>query len=199
MESFELEVLIAQIATFLIGAAALWFIALKPIRRILEERKRRIDGQYAAAAAARREAESVQEELRGRVDSLEEEERRRAKRAQSEAAKLKAEARAAARSEAQQILLQARLEARRERVEMKAGIRRDVARLAVAVAKKVTGKILSRADHGRLVTRVIGQLPAALSARGGVAPVGETRARPPRSGSVRRGRRSVGRRRRSKR
>lgn len=162
MEPLAWHVLLVQITTFVIGALLLWRIAYQPIRAILAERRERIAAEHARAEAARTAAEAAHRELRDRMIELEDDHRRQRNAAEGEARQLRDEVLAAARAEAQKLLAAAREQGRRERAERDAELRKDVARLAVAMARKVAGVSLSSKDRSRLVARVIKDLPKRL-------------------------------------
>jgi F-type H+-transporting ATPase subunit b len=165
VESFSWHVLLAQVATFLIGAAALWLIAFKPIKRVLGERRRRIEGEFRAASEAREQAEAGERALHRKLSGLEEDAREKSRQVEANLAKLREEMRRDARAQAREILDRARSQMRQERGQMQSQLRREIARLAVGMARKVTGKLLTREDHGKIIKRVIGELPRAMESR----------------------------------
>ena len=150
--------LLAQIISFSIVCAILWWLAYKPILAMLEARRQQI-------AAGLANAEKIKSELaRIEVERLEV-----LRRADTEGKQLIADARAAAaRVEAQetqkaiaaaeQIIVRAREATERERAQMVADARREVGRLVVQTAAAVTGKVLTGEDHRRLAEDAARQL-----------------------------------------
>jgi len=160
MEPITWTIFLVEWATFIVGAALLWLIAYRPIKRILTERRERILKAQSDADRARREAERLQKELEKRVVKLEGEEKKRMTKAEAEARKLREGILAEAREHAQEVMKQGREQMKRERAGEAEKLRQEIARTSVAMARKVTGAMLKAADRKRLVKKVLGQLPA---------------------------------------
>ena len=153
--------LIAQIVSFCILCFILQRYAYKPVLKMLDERRKRIaeglaDSDKIKAELARTEAERHQVLLE----------------AGAQAAKLIEEARAAAArveqqeiqkaiAAAQQIIVKAREAAAQERVRMFEELKREVGRLVLETASRVTGKILTDDDQRRLAEETARQLATA--------------------------------------
>lgn len=138
--------LIAQMVNFCVVAAALYFFAVKPVAKTLNERQQKIaDGlQYA-------------EEMKAQLAEAERERAEKAKKAAQDAQHILSEAReqskemieqktqeAAAQAEA--IIRKASEATELERQKMLSDVRQEVARLVVATSAKVLAKELSDAD-----------------------------------------------------
>ena len=163
METPAYHILLVQMLTFVIGAVLLYFIALKPIQRILKERKDRIAAAQEAAAAERRNAENLTRELQDRLAKLEAGAKKRHAMVEADAKKFKEELTTAARTAANEILKQGRVQLKAERAGMREEIRRDVAKLSVAMATKVTSTVLTAKDRKRLIGKVLKDLPSRLA------------------------------------
>jgi F-type H+-transporting ATPase subunit b len=163
METPAYHILLVQMLTFVIGAVLLYFIALNPIRRILKERKDKIAGAQEGAAVERRNAENLTRELQDRLAKLEAGAKKRNALVEADAKKLKEELTAAARAAANEILKQGRIQLKEERAGMRSEIRRDVAKLSVAMATKVTATVLTAKDRKRLIGKVLKDLPSRLA------------------------------------
>jgi len=147
--------LLAQIVNFLILLALLYFIAYKPLRRMMEERSNRIrEGLEQAELAARRLAEA-DEEARKKL----EEARREGQEILSQAAalgeKLKEEARQEARAQAEALIARARSEIELEREQAIQQLRQEFADLAILAAEKVLRETLDRERHRRMIEEVL--------------------------------------------
>ncbi len=138
--------LIAQMVNFSLVAAALYFLAVKPVAKTLDERQQKIaDGlQYA-------------EEMKTQLAEAERERAEKVKEAAQEAQRILSEAReqskemieqktqeAAAQAEA--IIRKASEATELERQKMLSDVRQEVARLVVATSAKVLARELSEAD-----------------------------------------------------
>jgi F-type H+-transporting ATPase subunit b len=150
--------LAAQMISFGIVCAVLQLFAYKPILRILEARRQQIASGLANAEKIRQELARIEVDRRSILasaealgDELIEEARVAAERVgQAEIAK--------ATTHAEEILLRARAAADRDRVRMLADLKRQVGHLVVQTTAAVTGKVLTPADHRRLVDETAGQL-----------------------------------------
>jgi F-type H+-transporting ATPase subunit b len=134
--------------------------AYKPILGVLEERKERIAEGLANAERIKAElakTEATRQEVLGKANA--------------QADKLIEEARAAAArveevetrqaiAAAEQIIAKAREAAVQEHTHMLAELRREVGRLVVETTAKVTGKVLTLEDQGRLAEETNRQLAA---------------------------------------
>lgn len=140
------QTLIAQMINFGLVAIALYFLAVKPVAKTLDERQQKIaDGlQYA-------------EEMKTQLAEAERERAEKIKEAAQEAQRILSEAReqskemieqktqeAAAQAEA--IIRKASEATELERQKMLSDVRQEVARLVVATSSKVLSKELSDAD-----------------------------------------------------
>jgi F-type H+-transporting ATPase subunit b len=132
--------------------------AFGPIQKTIDERRDRIRSSVEEAEHARAEARRLLEEHKRLMGQ-----------AKSEASEILAEARRlgdAQRDRAREEVeadRQRRLEETRKQIEAETvraleQIRAEVAELALAATQKVTGKVLDKADHRRLIEDAIGDL-----------------------------------------
>lgn len=141
--------LLAQILNFTIVAFILWRFAFKPVLATLDERQRKIAAglQYA-------------DEMKAKLEAVQQEGLAAAKRAQIEATKVVDEARRAAKdyldkqtqesaAKAADILKKAQEVIELEKKKMLAEARTEIARLVVQTTERVLSKQLSEADRGR--------------------------------------------------
>ena len=150
----------AQLISFCIVAAALYFFAYKRILDVLEQRRNKI--AEGLANADKIKAELTRTEA-SRLEIL--------SQANVQANKLIEEARAAAArvqetetqkaiAAAEQIIVKAREAAAADRARMLAELKREVGRLVVDTTSKVTGKVLTLDDQKRLADETSRQLAA---------------------------------------
>jgi F-type H+-transporting ATPase subunit b len=152
--------LIAQIISFSIVCALLYFFAYKRVLAMLEERRQRIAEGLA-------NAEKIKSELaRAEAQRLEV-----LTQANNQATKLIEEARAAAArvqeqetqkaiAAAEQIIAKAREAATADHARMLAELKREVGRLVVQTTAAVTGRILTSEDQRRLAEETARQVTA---------------------------------------
>jgi len=154
--------LFAQIVSFCILCFVLQRYAYKPVLKMLDQRRQRIAQELADSEKIK--AELARTEAARKKVLIE---------ANAQAAKLIEEARAAAArvgqqetqraiAQAEQIIVKAREAAAQEQARMFEELKRDIGRLVLETASRVTGKILTAEDQRRLAEETARQLaPAA--------------------------------------
>ena len=147
--------LISQLVNFALILIILRVFLWKPILRVLEERKRRIEEGLQASEQAQRAASESQEESRRILDEARAEGRELVTRAQETATRLRTDMEQQARAEADQIVTRARQDIERERQQAIQTLRAEFADLTVLAAERVVGQSLDRQAHQRLIDEVI--------------------------------------------
>ena len=141
--------LLAQVLNFTVVAFILWKFAFKPVLATLDERQKKIASglQYA-------------DEMKAKLEAVQQESVASAKRAQAEATKIIEEARKSAKefldkqtqesaAKATEILAKAQQVIELEKKKMLAEARTEIARLVVTISEKVLAKELSDAERSR--------------------------------------------------
>jgi F-type H+-transporting ATPase subunit b len=150
--------LTAQIVSFGIVCALLYWLAYRPVLRMLDHRRQQITDGLAN-----------QEKINAALAEIETQRQATIAAAQAESTRLIAEAREIARrvgeqevqratATAQQIVLNAKDAAAREHSRMLAELRQEVGRLVVQTTAAVAGKVLTADDHRRLAEATARQL-----------------------------------------
>lgn len=150
--------MIWTLVCFLITYLVLRKFAFGPIQKTIDERRERIRSSLQEAEHARAEARRLLEEHKQLVGQ-----------AKSEAGEILAEARKIGDAQRERVREEAeadrqrRLEETRKQIEAETvraleQIRAEVGLLALAATQKVTGKVLDRDDHRRLIEDAIGEL-----------------------------------------
>jgi F-type H+-transporting ATPase subunit b len=150
--------MIWTLVTFAITFFVLKRYAFGPIQKVIDDRRERIRQTIEEADRAREEARNLLEEHRKLIGQ-----------AKSEAEAILAEARKIADAQRERVReeteadRQRRLEETRRQIEAETAraleqIRAEVAELTLVAAAKVTGKVLDRDDHRRLIEDAIGDL-----------------------------------------
>jgi F-type H+-transporting ATPase subunit b len=144
------QVIIAS-ANFVIFLALLWTFALKPVAKILDDRKARIDAGLRDAEQARKDRESAETE---RLAALQDA-RREANDILTRAQKLADESResdlAATRQELEGVRARATADIEAQKQRAIADVRAEVADLALRAAGKVVGETMNDDRQRRLV------------------------------------------------
>lgn len=157
----NLPSLIAQIINFTLLLIILRVVAYKPVLRLLDERKRRIQEGLQAAEESKRRLAQAEEEAKAQIDMARQEGQALIGQAQQIAARIQGEGREQARQEAEQLLERARGEIRLERDGAIAQLRQEFADLTVRAAERVIRQSVDRQAHRRLIEEVLAEAPAA--------------------------------------
>jgi F-type H+-transporting ATPase subunit b len=144
------QVIIAA-ANFLLFLAIIWTFAFKPVSKMLDDRKSRIEQGLKDAEQARRDRESAESE---RVATLAEA-RREANDILTRSQKVAQETRdadiAATKEELERLRVRAAAEIEAEKVRALTEVRAEVADLALLAASRVVGETLTSDRERRLV------------------------------------------------
>lgn len=132
--------------------------AFKPLRRLMEERERKIQSSLDQAQRVREEAEQALARNERTLEEARQEVRRILDEGQRLAAQLKREAQVAARSDAEQIVGQARAEIEREAKRSLDELKATVANLSVRISRQVLQEELNEKRHAQLTEEFIERL-----------------------------------------
>ena len=150
--------LTAQIVSFAIVCAILYWFAYQPILRMLEERREQIalglenaERINAKLASIEAERQGILAEARGKANEIIAEARDVGKR-------LREQETQRAVVSAEQILSKAREAAAQEHEVMLHQLKQEVGRLVIQTSAAVTGRVLQPADHERLAAETAREL-----------------------------------------
>ncbi len=152
---FSLPSLVSNLINFTILLIVLRLFLYKPILRLLDERKARIQEGLERAEQAASEASASEAEARQAIEEAQQQARELVAQAQEGAAQLRAELEERARADAEQIVTRAREEVAIERDQAIEQLRREFADLTITAAERVTRQSLDRAAHQRLIDEVL--------------------------------------------
>ncbi len=159
------QVVIAA-ANFVVFLALIWTFAFKPVSKMLEDRKVRIEQGLADAEQARRDRENAEE---GRIGALQEA-RREANEILARSQKLADESRerdlAATREELERIRVRASADLEAEKLRAIADVRAEVADLALRAASRVVGETMTDERQRRLVEEFLAETGTASAPAG---------------------------------
>ena len=136
---------------FALFLAIMWIVILKPVGRMLDERRARIDQGLKDADAARKERESAADERLATLNDARREAKEILERAQKVADESRERDLAATRAELERLRTQAAAEIVSEKDRALADVRSEVADLALQAAGKVVGETLNAKRERRLV------------------------------------------------
>lgn len=152
--------LIAQVISFVIVCALLYFFAYKRVLAILEARRVRISEGLANAEKIKLELGRTEAQRAEVLAQANEQAARFIEEARRAAARLREEETQKAIAATEQIIAQARKAAEADHARMLAELKREVGRLVVKTTAVVTGKVLNTQDQQRLAEEAAQQISA---------------------------------------
>ena len=151
------NLLITQILNFFVLFVLLRLLLYKPILKVLDERKHKVQESLDYAERIKHESAEQQKEFEHKL----EETRRETQAAVTAAAQVGEKAREAilaqARAESRQMVEQAREQIEYERKKMFSELREEVVQLSLLAAQKVISQSLDEQAHRRLVSDFLTQ------------------------------------------
>lgn len=147
--------LLAQIINVVILLVVLYFVAYKPVMRMLDERSKRIKDSMEQADAIKEQAALTEEEMKKQLEKASKEGQQRIAQAVKASEEVREKAKQSARQEAETIITQARGEIHRERDEAISELRKEVADITIAAAEKVIDRSLDKKAHRELIDKVL--------------------------------------------
>lgn len=155
---FQWQLFFSQVISFCVVAFLLQRFAYKPILKVLEERRQRIAEGLANADKIKQELASAQGKAQEMLIQASAQGTKLIEEARASAAKVLETESQKAIATANDIITKARQANEAELVRMKMELRREVGRLVVSTTAKVTGKVLTADDQGRLADETNRQL-----------------------------------------
>jgi F-type H+-transporting ATPase subunit b len=153
----NLGYLVSQIVNFTLLAVLLYFVAYKPVLRMLDERSARIKKGLEDAEAASKRADEMEQEFGKKLAEA----RKEGQEIVAQATKMSEKARHdildKAREESSALIEKAKEEIARERELAMAELREQVADLSVAIAEKVIREELDERKQRRLIAEFLEQ------------------------------------------
>ena len=150
--------LIAQIVSFCIVCALLYWFAYQPVLKMLEERRQQIALGQANAEKIKAELDRTEAQRQEVMAQANTQATKFIEEARTAAARLQEQESQKAIAAAEQIMVKAREAAAQDRARMLAELKREVGRLVVETTAAVTGKILTADDQRRLAEETAKQL-----------------------------------------
>lgn len=144
------EVVWGSIAFFLL-LIVMWKLALPPIRRAMEARTERIQGDLDAAANAKTEAEELRASYDARLAEANAEAARIIEEARAQAEEVRQERLAAIEPEIAERRAQAEADIEAARERAMAEVRSDITSIAVGAAEQVVLASIDEAAHAQLI------------------------------------------------
>jgi F-type H+-transporting ATPase subunit b len=153
----NLGLLVSQIFNFTFLAVVLYFVAYKPVLRMLDARSERIKKGLEDAETASQRAAQMEQEFEHRLAEA----RREGQEIIAQAARMSEKTRQdileKARMEANEQIEKAKEEIARERDLAMAELRQQVADLSLTISRKVIGATLDESRHRQLIGEFLEQ------------------------------------------
>jgi F-type H+-transporting ATPase subunit b len=158
MLDINLQLIIAQIITFLIGAWLLWKIAFKQLVAVFKERANKINNDLDQADRTRKEVEQLKADLQSQLSAIAEKSQEVIRKATIESQKVRDEIIREARTQSQDILKRAETQIAIEKAKAIKELRQEVARLSLEISEKIIVKTVDEATHTQLVEQAFAEL-----------------------------------------
>ena len=155
----NLPSLLAQLINFTLLLVLLTVLAYRPLLRVLDERRRRIQEGLEASEAAKQRLSETEQEVARELEKARQEGQTLIGQAQQMSARIQEEGRQQARTEAEHLLERARSEIQMERDSAIAELRREFADLTITAAERVIRRSLDRQAHRQLIEEVLAEAP----------------------------------------
>jgi F-type H+-transporting ATPase subunit b len=150
--------LFAQMVSFGIVCAVLYWFAYRPVLAMLQERRQRIEEGMANADKVKAELAQIEVQRQEILDRVNAQATQLIEEARAAAARVQQEETQKAIAAAQLILTKAREVAQQDHERMLAELKHEVGRLVVQTTAAVTGKILTPEDQQRLAEETARQV-----------------------------------------
>jgi F-type H+-transporting ATPase subunit b len=155
----NLPSLLAQLINFTLLLVLLSVLAYKPLLRVMDERRKRIQEGLDAAEESKRRLSDTEKEVAGEMAKAREEGQALIGQAQQMSSRIQEEGRTQARAEAEQLLERARSEIQMERDSAIAELRREFGDLTITAAERVIRRSLDEETHRELIAEVLAEAP----------------------------------------
>lgn len=155
----NLPSLLAQLINFTLLLVLLSVLAYKPLLRVLDERKKRIQEGLDAAEESKRRLSDTEKAVAEELAKAREEGQALIGQAQQMSSRIQEEGRTQARVETEQLLERARSESQMERDGAIAVLRREFADLTITAAERVIRRSLDEDTHRQLIEEVLAEAP----------------------------------------
>ncbi len=142
---------IFMIFNFFVLVGGLGYLLFKPVRKMLAERKKHIQGDLDAAVQQRQEAADVKRQAETVLEEAREQAFNVVEQARVEAERVRQDKMAETRKELQRLTERNRAELQYAREKVVDEVRQEMVTLVMAVAGKVLGETMDPATHRRFI------------------------------------------------
>lgn len=160
IETFHIDwkLLIAQVVNFAIVAAVLWYFAVKPIMKIMQDRTDKIEKSLKDAAQIEENLKNTEETKKAEIVKAKQEAQAILEEANKIAVKNKDELLNVAKTEMEKVKIRAKEEIQEAKRQMLKEIKSETAGLVVNALEKIITHDLSEDDRKKLLDRTIKEI-----------------------------------------
>lgn len=151
MVSIEWDILLLQVATFLIALPMMWMWLLRPLVNRLKDREKFIKDSVEKIEYERREIERLKEEHTKSMKEIEQRSKDALAAAVSEGEKIKQQLLEEAKTEGTKMIEQAKKEIDMEKNKAILDVKDKIAELSILTAEKIIKKKISKKDHAAII------------------------------------------------
>lgn len=155
------QMLLTHAVGFLIALWILKKFAWKPIMKILEERRQKIQADFDEAAADRKKAEGVLSDYEAKMREVEAESRAKIQEAVKEGQQVASEIKDEARNEAKGLIEKAKSELDRDVQKARAQLKEDMVAMTLGATEKLIAEKLDDKKHRQLISNFIDEVEKA--------------------------------------
>jgi len=160
LSSFHIDwkILIAQLVNFTIVVFVLWFFALKPLAKKMQDRTTRIEDGLKQAEEIGKQLQEGEKERQEAFVAAKKEAQTIMQQAKEAAEKERVVLSEKAAAGAQQILEEARIQISREQKKAKEELKSEISGLVVLAAEKILREKLDQEKDGKLAKKILQEL-----------------------------------------
>jgi F-type H+-transporting ATPase subunit b len=151
----EPSTLIAQIINFVVLFGLLYFVAYKPIMRMLDERSRKVKESMDQTEHIKEQAELAEKETAKHIKEASKEGQKIIQKAEQVGEEIRQKSQQDAEKQSERILERAQVEIKQERDEAISELKQQFANLTIMTAGKVIDKTLDKETHRELINRAL--------------------------------------------
>lgn len=154
MESIgvDVKILIAQVVNFFILFAVLSWVLYKPILKILDERKKKIESSLKTAEETQKKSEELNHDIDEKLAIAKKEALEIINNAKSESEKIKTEMTASANKEVEFLMKKAEQRILEQKAELKAELRSETAQLVIETTQKILAKNIDEETKNKFIS-----------------------------------------------
>lgn len=153
----EISQILTQIVAFLIMLWVLKKYGWKPLLDVLDERRKTIEGEFAAIAKKKEEAEQLNDRYNEKLRDIETEARHKIQEAVLHGQKIAKEIQEEVQAQAKEVMLKAHSEVQEEIGKAKKQLKNDLVNMSVSIAEKILKEKLDEKHQKKLIDEFVSE------------------------------------------